>query len=74
MVDDAIALYKRAIAMAPDSAQYREYLGEYYHQLKRPADALATWTAAPGKTAAEKGRLGEVLVRLRLPQGGAGAA
>ena len=61
MIDDAIALYKRAIALAPDSAQYREYLGEYYHQLKRPSDALATWTAGSAKTAAEKGRLGEVL-------------
>ena len=61
MIDDALALYKRAIALAPDSAQYREYLGEYYHQLKRPADALATWTAGSSKTAAEKGRLGEVL-------------
>ncbi len=54
MVDDAIGL-------APDSAQYREYLGEYYHQLKRPADALATWRTGVGKTAAEQGRLGEVL-------------
>ena len=61
MVDDAIALYKRAIAMAPDSPQYREYLGEYYHQLKRPADALATWTGGSARTATEKGRLGEVL-------------
>jgi tetratricopeptide (TPR) repeat protein len=61
MVDEAIALYKRAIALAPDAAQYREYLGEYYHQLKRPADALATWTGGTTRTAAEKGRLGEVL-------------
>ncbi len=61
MVDDAIALYKRAIALAPDSAQYREYLGEYYHQLKRPADALATWMGGSARSAAEKGRLGEVL-------------
>ncbi len=61
MVDDAIALYKRAIALAPDSAQYREYLGEYYHQLKRRDDALATWRTGVGKTAAELGRLGEVL-------------
>ena len=61
MIEDAIALYKRAIALAPDSAQYREYLGEYYHQLKRPNDALTTWLAGSSKTAAEKGRLGEVL-------------
>ena len=61
MVDDAIGLYKRAISLAPDSAQYREYLGEYYHQLKRPAEALATWRTGVGKTASEQGRLGEVL-------------
>ncbi len=61
MIDDTIALYRRAIALAPDAAQYREYLGEYYHQLKRPADALATWREGVGKTAAAQGRLGEVL-------------
>ena len=42
-VDDSIALYKKAIESAPDAAQYREYLGEYYHSLKRPEEALATW-------------------------------
>jgi tetratricopeptide (TPR) repeat protein len=42
-IDDAVALYKKAIELAPDSAQYREYLGEYYHSLKRSADAIATW-------------------------------
>src|SRR5205807_9461431 len=41
--DDAVALYKKAIELAPNAAQYREYLGEYYHSLKRPAEALATW-------------------------------
>lgn len=41
--DDAIALYKKAIELAPDAAQYREYLGEYYHSLKRSDEALATW-------------------------------
>ena len=35
MVDDAISLYLRAIELAPAAAQYREYLGEYYHTLKR---------------------------------------
>src|SRR6266446_6127953 len=42
-VDEAIALYKKAIELAPDAAQYREYLGEYYHSLKRGEEALATW-------------------------------
>src|SRR5579875_3557202 len=31
MSEEAIALYKRAIELAPQSPQYREYLGEYYH-------------------------------------------
>jgi tetratricopeptide (TPR) repeat protein len=43
MPEDAIALYKKAIALAPESAQYREYLGEYLHSLKRVDEALATW-------------------------------
>ncbi len=62
--DDAIALYNRAIKLAPEPSQYREYLGEYYHTLKRPADALATWrlnVAGPSKNARSLGRLGEVL-------------
>src|SRR5262249_37743628 len=35
LTDEAIGLYKKAIELAPESAQYREYLGEYYHSLKR---------------------------------------
>ncbi|MCA9140924.1 MAG: tetratricopeptide repeat protein, partial [Planctomycetales bacterium] len=41
--DDAIALYERAIKVDPESPQYREYLGEYYHQLNRIDDAIKTW-------------------------------
>ena len=64
LVDRAIDLYKRAVALAPDAPQYREYLGEYYHTLKRPKDALATFAAiASGKARGVKslGRLAEVL-------------
>ena len=64
LADEAIALYLRAIRLAPDATQYREYLGEYYHALKRPADALATWRAladGPARNAKSLGRLGEVL-------------
>ena len=64
LADDAIALYLRAIKLAPDATQYREYLGEYYHAMKRPADALATWRASaegPARNAKGLGRLGEVL-------------
>src|SRR5262249_34904375 len=31
MPEEAIALYKKAIELAPGSPQYYEYLGEYYH-------------------------------------------
>ena len=61
--EDAIALYKKAIELAPDAAQYREYLGEYYHSLKRSDEALATWRPiAEGKNRDAKNlaRLAEV--------------
>ena len=43
MADEAIALYRKAVELAPGSPQYREYLGEYYHAQKRTEEALATW-------------------------------
>ena len=64
LVDEAIALYQKAISLAPDSPQYREYLGEFYHTLKRTDDALATWrgmAAGPHRDAKALRRLGEVL-------------
>ncbi|WP_147869777.1 tetratricopeptide repeat protein [Stieleria maiorica] len=41
--DDAIGLYEQAIAVDPDSPQYREYLGEYLHRLDRKDEAIQTW-------------------------------
>ena len=64
LTDEAIGEYRRAVALAPDATQYREYLGEYFHSLKRSDDALATWRPmAEGDrhTAANVGRLAEVL-------------
>jgi len=64
MVDEALALYRKAVELAPGSPQYREYLGEYYHTLKRPAEALAAWRGiapGPGRTASALARLGEVV-------------
>ena len=64
MVDDAIALYQSAIELAPAAAQYREYLGEYYHTLKRSADALATWrpiAEGANRNSKNLARLAEVL-------------
>src|SRR5437762_652989 len=39
----ALELYQKAVELAPTSPQYLEYLGEFYHLLKRESDALATW-------------------------------
>jgi tetratricopeptide (TPR) repeat protein len=64
MPEEAIAQYKRAITLAPDSPQYHEYLGEYYHTLKRPKEALAAWgqlAAGKNRNAKSLGRLAEVL-------------
>lgn len=43
--DDAIGLYRQAIALAPDQPQYREYLGEYLHALGHKEEALQVWAA-----------------------------
>src|SRR6202044_3984344 len=62
--EDALALYRKASEQAPGNPQYFEYLGEYLHQLKRPAEAMAAWgqiAAGPNRTARNLGRLGEVL-------------
>jgi tetratricopeptide (TPR) repeat protein len=62
--EDAIALYKKAIELAPNAAQYREYLGEYYHSLKRSAEAIETWRPiadGPNRSSKNLARLAEVL-------------
>ena len=63
LIDDAVSLYNKAIELAPDSAQYREYLGEYLHTLKRSKEALAVWSGiaeGANKTSKNLGRLAEV--------------
>ena len=64
MTEQAIVYYKKAIALAPESPQYREYLGEYYQTLKRPDDAIAVWSeiaAGPRRNAKTLARLSEIL-------------
>lgn len=41
--DAAIEQYQAAIKLAPGEPQYREYLGEFLHQLGRKDEALAAW-------------------------------
>ncbi len=36
-------LYRRAVELAPNDPQYREYLGEFLHIQKRSEDALKVW-------------------------------
>ncbi len=64
MTEEALELYRKATELAPDQAQYREYLGEYYHSLKRKDEALAEWreiAAGKLKSPANVARLAEVL-------------
>lgn len=64
MVDDALAMHQKAIELAPEAAQYKEYLGEYFHSLQRKDEALATWRQmvdGKAKTASNLARLAEVL-------------
>ncbi len=62
----AIELYRQAIEKSQNEPQYREYLGEYLHQLQRTDEAVAEWKQiAEGdrRTKANLIRLAEVLNR-----------
>ena len=64
MTEEAVALYRAAIALAPESPQYYEYLGEYYHSLKRTEEAFETWGRigkGANRNAKNLERLAEVL-------------
>ncbi|MBW8886052.1 MAG: hypothetical protein JF612_15040, partial [Planctomycetia bacterium] len=66
MQSQALVLYQKAVELAPTSPQYLEYLGEFYHLLKRTDEALATWRKmAEGqqRTATNLARLAEVLAQ-----------
>lgn len=63
MKEEALALYEKAVTLAPGDPQYREYLGEFYHILKRKENALATWASiadGPNRTVENLVRLAEV--------------
>ncbi len=68
--DESLSLYRKAVELAPDSGQYREYLGEYLHSLKKPDEALVVWRGmAEGKqrNAKNLARLAEVLASFSYP-------
>ncbi len=63
MNPQALELYQQAVRLAPNDPQYREYLGEFYHILKRQDEALQTWAASaapPNRTADNLARVAEV--------------
>ena len=66
MVEDALALYRQAVAAAPQVAQYRVHLGEFLLSLHpdQPKDALAIWhelVEGTNRTPANLKYLAEVL-------------
>lgn len=61
--DKAIEQYEKAIELAANEPQYREYLGEYLHQLKRTDEAIKVWqdlAAGERRTRGNLVRLSEV--------------
>lgn len=62
--DDAIAAYRKAISLAENELQYREYLGEYLFRLDRKDEAMAVWrdlASGPRESRENLVRLSEVL-------------
>ncbi|MEL6104930.1 MAG: DUF1583 domain-containing protein [Planctomycetota bacterium] len=62
--DQAIERYRVAITLSPQAPQYKEYLGEYLHELDRKDEAFEVWRSlAEGdlRTRANLVRLAEVL-------------
>ncbi len=70
-VEPALELYRKAIELAPNDPQYREYLGEYLHQQKRHEEALATWAEIANgdrRNAANLMRLSEIYQTFGKPE------
>lgn len=66
MIDRAEKLYRRAIELAPDQAQYREYLGDLLHRegnVQEAIQVLQEIAAPPRRTAESLTRVSEVLRR-----------
>ena len=70
MVEEALALYRRAVEIASDSTSQRIHLGEYLHSLNRRTDALATWKViaeGPARNARSLKTLADVLADFDYP-------
>ncbi len=64
LTEPALELYRKAAALATGNPQYREYIGEYLHTLKRSDEAKAEWSRiaiGPNRNSKNLARLSEVL-------------
>ena len=76
LADEAIAQYHAAIKLADAEPQYREYLGEYLHQLGRKDQAIAIWNeiaSGARRTRDNLVRLSEVYSAFQYPDKALGA-
>ena len=68
--EQAIELYRKAIALADTEPQYREYLGEYLHKLARKDEALTIWeeiASGPRESRENCVRLSEIMKQFDYP-------
>ncbi len=71
LAEEAIAAYRKAIALADNEPQYREYLGEYLFSLGRKDEALIVWrelASGPRESRDNLVRLSEVLATFHLDE------
>jgi len=69
--DQAIEHYRKAISLAENEPQYREYFGEYLFQTGRKDEAVATWEELAGgerRTLENLVRLSEVFSTFNYPE------
>jgi tetratricopeptide (TPR) repeat protein len=75
--DKAIAAYKKALELTPDSAEARLGLGDIYSQMGRPEDALTEYNLvvrSDPRNAAAQYRVADVSLRMgRFPEAAAAA-
>ncbi|MEM9656922.1 MAG: tetratricopeptide repeat protein, partial [Planctomycetota bacterium] len=67
----ALEQYRAAVELAPKEPQYREYLGEYLHQLGRKDEALQAWrelASGDRRTRDNLVRLSEVYGAFQYPE------
>ncbi len=68
--EEAITLYRKAIGLADNEPQYREYLGEYLNKLTRKDEAIIIWNeiaSGPRESRENCVRLSEIMKQFDYP-------